>query len=250
MSEKRVRIFPDHPRDNHCIAGTTYQRSAGWYPCDAAAERLLGQTLLYEGNLASPKLFQIVTVEEAAAIDKAERAQAQRTRRGTARNPVGPNGEVQEGDEEAELAQLRAENALLAERADAAEEAQRLTNAKLDEILARLGAAPPLPSNPPPVVEAAPELPAVVTSTGPLAAQGDAPVVDAPKPQPRPGSSRRARPGAKASAAAEPAAEPSAEPPAPTGAELAAAHHDQLLRNEGFTIGGRGNPAAPRAEAS
>lgn len=247
MSEKRVRIFPDHPRENHCIGGMTYSRSAGWYPCDAAAERLLGQTLLHEGNPASPKLFQIVSIEEAIAIDKAERAQAQRARKGTARHPVGPNGEMRD-DDESELAELRAENALLAERADAAERAQVETNAKLDAILAKLSAAPPLPSNPPPVVE--PELPPVVTSAGPLPAQGDAPVVDAARPPARPGASRRARPGAKASALAEPAGEPSAEPPAPTGAELAAAHHDQLLREEGFTIGGKGLPAPPRVEAS
>lgn len=247
MSEKRVRIFPDHPRENHCIGGMTYSRTAGWYPCDAAAERLLGQTLLHEGNPASPKLFQIVTLEEALAIDKAERAQAQRTRKGTARHPVGPNGEVHD-DDESELADLRAENALLAERLDQADAARRTSDAKLDEILARLSAAPPLPSNPLPVVE--PVLPTVVTSAAPLAAQGDAPVVEAARPPARPGTSRRARPGAKASAAAEPAGEPSAEPPAPTGAELAAAHHDQLLREEGFTIGGKGLPAPPRAEAS
>lgn len=244
MSEKRVRIFPDHPRDRHSIGGTTYVRSAGWYPCDSTAERLLGQTLLHEGNPASPKLFQIVTVEEALAIDKAERAQVQRARRGTARNPVGPNGEVSEEDNDAALAELRAENAMLAERLDKAEADRMESNAKLDAILAKLGAAPPLPTHAPPVVV---EPPPVLAVAAPDAGQGAPPAGDPAKPAAaRPGSTRR-RPGAKGGAAAE--AEPAAEPPAaPNPAVEALEHHDQRLREEGFTIGGRGTPAPPRVD--
>ena len=244
MSEKRVRIFPDHPRDRHSIGGTTYVRSAGWYPCDSTAERLLGQTLLHEGNPASPKLFQIVTVEEALAIDKAERAQVQRARRGTARNPVGPNGEVSDEDSDAALAELRAENALLAERLDKAEADRMESNAKLDAILAKLSAAPPLPTHAPPVAAEPPGVPAVAA---PDAGQGAPPAGDPAKPAAaRPGSTRR-RPGAKGAGPVE--AEPAAEPPAaPNPAVEALEHHDQRLREDGFTIGGRGVAPAPRVD--
>lgn len=240
MSEKRVRIFPDHPRDQHGIGGTTYKRVDGWYPCNADQERLLSQTLLHEGNPASPKLFQIVTIEEAEAIDRAERAVAQRNRRGTARRPVGPDGQVPDEQDEGEIQELRTENAQLAERLEAQERQARETQAKLDAILARLGAAPPLPSNPDPVAplpaEPSPDL-------------GNAPP-DPKAPSPRTGAGRR-RPGAKAGAAPSPAEEPPADPPAANaGAVAAFAHFDDQLRQDGFTIGDKALPAPPRPEGT
>jgi hypothetical protein len=87
-SDMHCRIKPSNQRESHHVAeiGLTIRKIDGWVVVSADQARVLREEPMSELNPeASPKVFDVVTAEEAAELE--EMAQVRTDPAGTATNP-------------------------------------------------------------------------------------------------------------------------------------------------------------------
>ena len=206
----RGRIRPSLPHGQRLVWQILFVRANGWYPITSEEANYLAKQPANEGNPSGEKLYDAVTVEEAAEIDVQERRSARSG--GSALNPVGLDGVVppekadrSTADLIARVADSEGRAAQAEERAAAAEATAKTQGAQLAAILAKLKIDPAS-------IDAAP----VVSDPIP---KGQAKLEEAvPAKKDRPGSLPRTKPTEKPTASSEASASTDAAPAAETPA--------------------------------